>query len=102
MRVIPLATTILIALAMSAAQPTLAADRTVQTLEEEREMAALTVWIAEVEQTWLGYVLTGAGGQLLWTPPILPADEETTSGKTKDVSARDRRSRVILEDGAPF
>jgi len=101
MRATTLATTVLIALAMSAT-PAPAADRTAQTLDEDRELAALTAWIADVEQTWLGYVLPGSGGLITWTPLALPADKETTTGETTEVSKKDRRSRVILEDGAPF
>jgi hypothetical protein len=101
MRALALATTVVIALAMCAT-PTLAADRTVHPLDEDRELAALSTWIAEIERAWLGFVLPGAGGLVPWTSTILLAEDETVSGKTVEPSANDRRSRVILEDGAPF
>ncbi len=101
MRALALATTVVIALAMSAT-PTLAADRTVQPLDEDRELTALSTWIAEVERTWLGFVLPGAGGLVPWTPVIGPVEEETLTVEATDVSTNERRSRVILEDGAPF
>jgi hypothetical protein len=101
MRAIALATTVVIALAMSAT-PTLAADRTVQPLDEARELAALSAWIAEVERAWIGFILPGAGGLIAWTPVIVPDEEETVTGEVAQPSTNERRSRVILEDGAPF
>jgi len=100
MRAIALATTFLIVLAMSATQPTLAADRTVPTLEEGRERAVLTAWVAEIQQTWVALVLPGAGPLVAWTPILLPADQETreTAELTDDAGS----TGVILEDGAPF
>ncbi len=101
MRAIALATAVLIALAMSAT-PTLAADRTVQPLDEDRELAALSAWILELERTWVGFVLPGAGGLVEWTPVIVDAEVEPVTGEAAVASTDNRRSRVILEDGAPF
>ena len=100
MRAIALATTFLIVLAMSATQPTLAADRTVPTLEESRGQAVLSAWIAELERAWVAVVLPGAGGLVLWTPVPLPADQETR--EAAELTGDEGKTSVILEDGAPF
>ena len=102
MRAIALATAVLIALAMSAT-PTLAADRTVQTLDENRERASISAWVVQLERAWLGLVLPGTGELVLWTPLIiLPAEEETPARAAAEMFEEDGRNSVILEDGAPF
>ena len=101
MRAIALATAVLIALAMSAT-PTLAKDRTVQPRAEELELETLSAWVGKVERAWLGFVLPGAGGLVAWTPVIQPDNETVTEEEAAEMSADDLRSRVILEDGAPF
>ena len=101
MRAISLATTVVIALAMIAT-PTLAADRTVQPHDRDFESAALAEWISELQRAWLGFVLPGAGGLVVWTPMIEPVEQETLTEATVEPAATNRRHRVILEDGAPF
>ena len=102
MRAIALATTVLIVLAMSATQPTLAADRTVQPLVENHERASISAWIAQLERVWLGLVLPGTVQPALWTLVVLPAEEETPTRAAADSSEDEDRNGVILEDGAPF
>ena len=96
-----LATTVLIALAMSAT-PTLAADRTVQPRDDARELASLSMWIGELERAWIGFVFPGSGELVPWTTAILTAEDETVTVEATETSEKETRSRVILEDGAPF
>ena len=100
MRAIALATTVVIAIAMSAT-PTLAADRTVQPLDGDRELTALSEWVGGLERAWLGFILPGPGSPVLWTSAILSA-EDTVARAAAKKSADDGPTSVILEDGAPF
>lgn len=100
MRAIALATAVLVVLAMSVTQPTLAADRTVQPLVENHERASMSAWIVQLERAWLRFVLPGAG-EPTWILVMLSAEEEPT-GTAADTSEKEGRTSVILEDGAPF
>ena len=102
MRAIALATAVLIALAMSATHPTLAADRTVQPVAENHERTSISAWIGQLERAWLGLVLPGTGEPVLWTLVILPAEEETTTRNAAGTPKEEGPNSVILEDGAPF
>ncbi len=101
MRAIALASAVVIALAMSAT-PTQAADRTVQSHEDDRELAALTSWILDLERAWLAVVSPGSAGLVAWTPVLTTADPEPVDRETSPATSNDRKARVILEDGAPF
>ncbi len=102
MRAIALATAVLIALAMSATHPTLAADRTVQPQAEKQERVSILAWIAQLERALLGFALPGTAEPVLWTLVVLLAEEETTTRNAVGTPKEEGPNSVILEDGAPF
>ncbi len=101
MRVIALATAVLIVFTMSVTHPTLAADRTVQPQAEKQERASILAWIAQLERALLGFALPGTAEPVLWALVMLPAEEETPT-REPATSNEEGRNSVILEDGAPF
>jgi hypothetical protein len=100
MRAIALATTVVIALAMSAT-PAPAADRRAHPVEKDRDVAAFADRISAIEQAWLGYVLSPGTVPLPWIPLILSVDQPDPLDRSEEPED-DAPVSVILEDGAPF
>ncbi|NIL99370.1 MAG: hypothetical protein GTN89_00035 [Acidobacteria bacterium] len=101
MRAIALASAVVIALAMMVT-PTQAADRTIQTRDDDRDLAALDSWILDLERAWVLLATRGGSVLVVWTPVPVTSDSQPVDRENPKPTSNDRKARVILEDGAPF